>query len=110
MPPANPSPAAPLHSHPGRPGEAVCTCPAYPHPHRFGGGRCNGLVYIRRYFDGPGMGGCHGECRTCPEQPDCPGDSCAPYDGRETAPHCQAIQDLVMTYGIKPPAPWRQYL
>ena len=41
----------------------TCRCSAYPFPHRFGGGKCNGRQIAEKYFENTWGGG---ECKTCP--------------------------------------------
>lgn len=45
-----------------RKGEVVCTCRAYPFPHRMMGGRCSGSSFVVEFFSDNAWGSCR-QCR-----------------------------------------------
>lgn len=69
--------------------EIVCRCKAYSFPHRFTGGACTPLQWVRRFF-AKGYGTAP-ECSRCNclNGPDCSVDT-----GQESAQYCEALADF----------------
>lgn len=67
--------------------QVTCTCQAYEFPHRFGGGRCDGLSLVV-----PGS-----ECRNCHLN----NNGCEVLKGQEHPRECIYVQEFTQTYEIK---------
>lgn len=77
-----------------RRGEVVCTCGAYPFPHRQMGGRCNGAFIVRQTWD------CQRECMQCHLREERDGDygieyHCQALEGREELTECPALDEHI---------------
>lgn len=72
-----------------REGEQVCNCSTYKHPHRFGGGNCNGQQMVDDYwFSHFGSG----ECASCVQLD---GVTCQVVEGIESPKYCPVVEDFV---------------
>lgn len=81
-------------------GEFVCDCKAYNFPHRFSGGRCNGMFVVEETWEQ--NFGLTGECEHC----NCINDTdhvpyCEVLSGGEPSRECPAWQEFVGYNEIK---------
>lgn len=81
---------------PLRPGEHTCRCPAYPFPHRFGGGRCTGLFLIQEHWNL--YWGQSEECQNCNNKSEA---GCEVLEGRERETECPVWQEFVQYNEVK---------
>lgn len=70
--------------------EPVCRCGAYEFPHRFGGGRCNGLGIVVHNVGGSACQSCNLMC-----------DGCQVISGQEHPRECYYVQDFAASWEIK---------
>lgn len=88
--------------HVYRSGEYTCTCGIYHFPHRMFGGRCNGSLYIEKYWS-EHYGA--GACNIC----SCFVDGvCQVLLGQEHVKYCNALQEFVEYNEIKTPLSWNK--
>ena len=80
-----------------RPGEVICTCPAYKFPHRLMGGRCKGEAQVQALWD-QNYGS--GPCRQC-NYLQC--GSCQVLEGREAPHRCPEIAEELHREGVPVP-------
>lgn len=76
-----------------RKGEVVCTCKAYPFPHRLMGGDCVGRRIVVRYWNE----NCWSECQNCmafEHDPD-DGYQCQVVNGQEETWYCQGLLEVL---------------
>lgn len=78
-----------------RPGEVVCTCPAYAFPHRCTGGKCTAQHIADDYWTAH-FGG--GDCRNCNSQDD---NGCQVVNGAESLDQCPVWQEFVEANEIR---------
>ena len=64
--------------------QVTCRCRAYDFPHRFGGGRCNGIAIVEQHFPGNLCGGCL-----------LFNNGCEVLKGQESPRECAYVQEFV---------------
>lgn len=80
-------------------GEQVCTCKAYPFPHRMFGGRCDGYFWVLEVWSET-SGYC--ECEGCRlNYVEDFGKCCEVVDGREDPEECPQLQEYIRVNEIK---------
>ncbi|ATN93840.1 hypothetical protein [Escherichia phage SRT8] len=70
--------------------QVTCRCRAYDFPHRFGGGRCNGIAIVEQHFPGSLCGSCL-----------LFNDGCEVLKGQESPCECMYVQDFIEYQEIK---------
>lgn len=70
--------------------QVTCTCQAYDFPHRFGGGRCNGLSIVESAIGGEHCHSCH-----------LLNGGCEVLKGQEHPRECPAVQDFIHYWEVK---------
>lgn len=70
--------------------QITCTCGAYEFPHRFGGGRCDGMVIVIQ-----ALGSLH--CVNCHLS----NKGCEVVKGQEHPRECPAVQDYIHYHEVK---------
>lgn len=76
-----------------RPYETTCDCGAYKFPHRFGGGRCNGMWVVDNTWHTNYGGGVCATCNNLNTTEQVP--FCEVLEGTEDAGQCPEWQDYV---------------
>ena len=72
--------------------QLVCRCGAYPFPHRYAGGECNGFAIAANCWDN------RAQCRHCIAF----GQSgCDVMNGTESPAQCPAVQDFNHDYQVR---------
>lgn len=78
-------------------GEFVCHCRAYKFPHRFGGGKCTGIVIAEQTWEKCWGGGVCATCNALNERE----RYCEVVEGQEDISECEAYQEFIEYHEIK---------
>lgn len=76
-----------------RAGEVVCNCAAYEFPHRWSGGACSCLKWVKRFHDPHKQ-----QCRDCINADN---NECQVAQQREMTFHCPALREYVRYEAVK---------
>jgi hypothetical protein len=71
--------------------EFTCTCGAYPFPHRFGGGACNGGNLVEQWWASRSCG----DCRNITFDSQTYVPYCQVIEGRESLEGCELLQEFI---------------
>jgi hypothetical protein len=77
--------------------EFTCNCGAYPFPHRFGGGVCNGRSFVESCWAG---GGC-GDCGNIARDSQTFALYCQVVEGGEDLEECGLLQEFMQRNGVR---------
>ena len=86
-----------------RPGEVICSCHAYPFPHRMMGGDCTGAAFVVTYFEN-GISSFKAECNGCHFKVNCSETfdiQCEVEQQKEPQHRCPALAEFIDFNGIK---------
>jgi hypothetical protein len=77
--------------------EFTCNCGAYPFPHRFGGGLCNGWSLVEEWWKNRACG----DCRNITHDSQTFVPYCQVVEGGENLEECEKLQEFIQKNEIR---------
>jgi hypothetical protein len=77
--------------------EITCNCGAYPYPHRFGGGVCNGRMLAEQWWENRACG----DCRNISYDSQTFVAYCQVIEGGESLEECEMLQEFMQRNEVR---------